>query len=580
MNNSNKNPFEYEGANNLPEDEIIDYYIEDFNYSRFIESTKNIFLIGERGSGKTMTLLYNSFKIKYKKSLRDGTKLSYDKIGIHIPCNTPLFHKKEYLLLNDEVKRIIMCEHILVLSILFAFIDTFVEVKEIEKSIDKDIVDEIYDDLEMIWNTSFTQKKSGLFKTIHKHIERELITTQKIINTLNLDGFYENALSFSSSIIPFINILKLIPKFKNSHFLIMIDDAHDMNEYQIKSLNSWIAYRDHSNFSFKVATAKVNRPIQITSTGGTILEGHDFITVDMEKPFQNEETDFYKLAKMVIERRLQNIGLADISAEGFFPINKAFAIELNKCKDKARIAAEAKYPEGPSSRISEYIYKYHRAIFFRDRSPKANNPVYSGFQSLVDISTGVIRNLLDPCYWMYDKVLNSRKENINIIDSKIQNRSERLWDNLKSGLDGVIQGCTQEQSAQIQNLLQNLMQLFSKRLSLDISEPRAIVFSISKTERYKDEHKEIIELINIARKAQYIYTRMGSSKQKSKQEIYYVPNRLLFPAIGLDPHGQYSRVSIPVIDLWNAAKFNKSLPLNFDESDDSQFQQKMLFDEN
>ena len=41
-----QNPFEYEAANNLRPEDIIDYYIEDFNFSRFIQSTKNIFLIG------------------------------------------------------------------------------------------------------------------------------------------------------------------------------------------------------------------------------------------------------------------------------------------------------------------------------------------------------------------------------------------------------------------------------------------------------------------------------------------------------------------------------------------------------
>ena len=59
-----RNPFEYEAANNLQPQDIIDYYIEDFNFSRFIQSTKNVFLIGERGSGKTMALLYNSFRIQ------------------------------------------------------------------------------------------------------------------------------------------------------------------------------------------------------------------------------------------------------------------------------------------------------------------------------------------------------------------------------------------------------------------------------------------------------------------------------------------------------------------------------------
>ena len=118
------NPFEYEAANNLSEEDIINYYIEDYNYSRFIRSTKNIFLIGERGSGKTMTLLYNSFKIQYKSCKNSGTQVDYEKIGIHIPCNTPLFHKKEYKLLDNEYQKFIICEHFLVLSILYAIADT------------------------------------------------------------------------------------------------------------------------------------------------------------------------------------------------------------------------------------------------------------------------------------------------------------------------------------------------------------------------------------------------------------------------------------------------------------------------
>ena len=64
-----KNPFEYTGANNIPEGDIMDYFIDDNNFSRLIQSTKNVFLIGERGSGKTITLLFSSFKIQYCYSL-------------------------------------------------------------------------------------------------------------------------------------------------------------------------------------------------------------------------------------------------------------------------------------------------------------------------------------------------------------------------------------------------------------------------------------------------------------------------------------------------------------------------------
>ena len=30
----NKNPFEYEGANNLTDDDILEFYIEDYNFTR------------------------------------------------------------------------------------------------------------------------------------------------------------------------------------------------------------------------------------------------------------------------------------------------------------------------------------------------------------------------------------------------------------------------------------------------------------------------------------------------------------------------------------------------------------------
>ena len=55
---------------------------------------------------------------------------------------------------------------------------------------------------------------------------------------------------------------------------------------------------------------KVDRPPLITSTGGFILEGHDFTVVDMEKPVQNEQSEFGRLAEQNVARRLERIGCA------------------------------------------------------------------------------------------------------------------------------------------------------------------------------------------------------------------------------------------------------------------------------
>ena len=62
-------------------------------------------------------------------------------------------------------------------------------------------------------------------------------------------------------------------------------------------MNSWIAYRDHSLFSFKVAVAKVGTQTKITSSGGSILPGHDYTEIDLEAPLQNKDTNFYQLAE-------------------------------------------------------------------------------------------------------------------------------------------------------------------------------------------------------------------------------------------------------------------------------------------
>lgn len=557
------NPFEYEAANNLPEEDIINYYIEDYNYSRFIRSTKNIFLIGERGSGKTMTLLYNSFKIQYKSSKISGTPVDYEKIGVHIPCNTPLFHKKEYKLLDNEYQKFIICEHFLVLSILYAIADTISvseEVIEATETRRKEFLDE----LTYTWDAVFNEKAANFYEAIKQYVNKETIDTQKHINQYDSDSFYAGALSFSSTILPFLNILRRVEFLKNSHFMIMIDDAHDMNKYQIMTLNSWISFRDHSLFSFKVATAKIGRPLRITSTEGIILEGHDFLTVDMEQELQNKESTFSKWAKEIVTRRLEKVGIS-IDPMDFFPANKEQAKQLEEYKEKARKVAESKYGDNQKS-VSDYVYKYHRAMYFRERSEKANKPPYAGFETIVECSTGIIRNLLDPCYGMFDNVIKESPEKITCIPPAVQNdviliRSQRLWDDLSDGLDTRIPNCSADQAKQIYSLFDKLMILFSQRLKADISEPRAIVFSISALEDVNEKQKKALrDLFEIAMKAQYMYMRKRSGKEKGSQVTLYVPNRMLFPVRGLDVHGQFSHVSIKARDLCNAAFRNKDIP--------------------
>ncbi|WGQ15034.1 hypothetical protein [Sphingobacterium faecium] len=572
------NPFEFDAANNLPEDDIIDYFIEDHNYSRFLNSSRNIFLLGERGSGKTMTLLYHSFRVQVKKKLKNGEKIDFSKIGVHIPCNTPLFHKKEYLLFNDEFKKSILCEHYLVLTIVYSICEALSGLEEIDEALSSD---ELFEDIEYLLATNNLKRKKSFAESLKLFVSRELNVAQQKINGPNANEFFANAYSFSSFVIPLITVIKSVDLFKSSHFMLMIDDAHDLNKYQTETINSWIAYRDHSDFSFKIATAKINRPSLITATGGSILEGHDFISIDMEKSFQNSKSDFYSMAKDILERRLKIIS-ENLSVETFFPPNLSFVKDLDICKEIVKKRFEESNSTYTPKQLSDYIYKYSRAEYFKSRGAKSNLPPYSGFETIVDLSSGVIRNLLDPCYWMYDSAISQNKGNSKIkhIPYAIQNdiikqRSLKMWERLKNGLDKEIEGCTFEDGKYLNQLFENIHLLFIRRLREHKSEPRAITFSISGIEKDEIKYDSVIHLLEIAQKAQMLYTRISSGKEMGKHELYYAPNRMLMPAKGLDPHGQYSRVSIKLLDLYNAAFSNKELPFS---KDDEEYTQGNLFE--
>lgn len=566
------NPFEYEAANKFTSDEqILDFYIPDFNYSRFIRSRRNIILVGERGTGKSMTLLYNSLPIQQTEARREEKAINFDIVCIYVPCNTPLTHKREFQLMDEFLGKVIS-EHFLVTAMMYEIVYTLGKIDELQDGIDAN-------DLKQELQYAMDIKISGklpFFEALKAAFQKESITAQKAINAKKADVYYNNSISFSTGVVPLLTYLRKIPKLRNSHFSLMIDDAHDLNNHQIRTLNSWIAYRDNTLFSFKVAMAKADRHEFRTESGGTILEGHDYTVVDLERPYQSEESEFGKFARGVVSRRLQKID-PKISLEKFFPVNPNFVRDLQECRKEVTEQAHTKYPNGSKKQIADYIYKYTRAEYYRRRSKRANLPPYSGFDMLVHLSTGVIRNLLEPCYWMYDRFYSDKHAgstdtvNIRQIPHTVQHhiileRSKRKWDWMREGIASNIEGCSREQAKQIYQLFDNLAILFRERLSHPISEPRAIAFTISETEF--EYYEDLLELLRLARKAQLLYAHSSSAKDYGKREQYYVPNRMLWPVRGLDPHGQHARVSLRASHLWAAAKDNIPIPFNLTDKEE------------
>lgn len=552
------NPFQYDTAKDLDRESVVDLYIEDYNYSRFIQSKRNIYIVGERGSGKTMALLYNSLPIQMIKYERDKVKkTSYERVGVYVPCKTPLFQKAEYQLLSS-FKASVVSEHYLVLEMIYRLAKTLESLPKEELEV---VSDSIKEDIEYIFDNELPEKH-GLLKSIMLYINREARRTQIHVNSPESEGYYEGSFGFASTVVPIINAIKSAPALKDAHFAFLIDDAHDLNEHQSKAINSWIAYRDHTDFSFKVASAKVGQPSYHTSSGGVILEGHDFIKIDMEQPFQNKDSAFAKLAEQIVQRRLLQFGI-ESTVEEFFPVNEQFEKDIELSKEAVRKAFVEANPDASPKQVRDHVYKFARVEYFRSRSPKANRPPYSGFETIVHLSTGVVRNLLEPCFWMFDDVVSDQPgANPSEIPSSVQSevileRSRDMWKRLDDGLDCYI-SCTQAEAEQVKCLFGRLADLFEQRLLHHASEPRAITFSISA--RTPESDKVLLPLLDIARKAQMLYTRTSTTKVGGSQEEYYVPNRMLWPSRGLDPVGQHARVSLKAVDLIAAAIQDRPIP--------------------
>ncbi len=569
------NPFEYEAATKFKTDELLDFYVEDYNYSRFIRSRRNIFLLGERGTGKTMALLFNSLPVRLAAAGREGKDPDLQLVGVYIPCKTQLTHKKEHELLSS-FQASILSEHYLVITMMYHVVNTLAKIPDL---VSANETAPLRSEAEYILGFKLP-KRHDLLDALSLACQREGTLAQQTLNQRGGDAFYENLVSFSSALLPLLSLLGRIPRLENTHWSLMLDDAHDLNPYQTGALNSWIAYRDHSLFSFKVATAKVERPSFKTSSGGAILEGHDFTLVDMEQPYQNRSSRFGKLAREIVRQRLDKIHV-DKKPEDFFPTHPAFEKALAECRKQVLAEAKEKYPYGSPKQINDYTYKYTRARYFQKRDPKANRPAYSGFETLVHISTGVIRNLLEPCYWMYDRAVSESRANAgecvtqvspSVQSTTLQDLSQKRWTWLREGLDNTIDGCSREQAVQIYRLFDNLAILFRERLLASKSEPRAISFTIS--DQDSQAATELSELLKIARKAQILYTYTSSAKDLGKREVYYVPNRILWPERGLDPNGQHARVSIKASHLMDAAKHNKRIPFR-----DAEEETGVLFDD-
>jgi len=231
-------------------------------------------------------------------------------------------------------------------------------------------------------------------------------------------------------------------------------------------------------------------------------------------------------------------------AESFLPPDGNEEQLFNQVKAET---AEQWKKDGEPGRQRDYVYRYASARLFQLLREARRRKSYAGFQNLVHLSSGVIRDFLEPCYLMFDACVAKGDEpkDITHIPPAIQNEIIYKYseDFLLVLFEDIRKDLPPEKWTQVEELrtlLESLGRLFYNRLH-DPKSREARLFSFTVRGRVSAEMEDVL---NMGVRNRYFLLRTYSTKEGGGREKWYILNRRLCPMFKLDPTGFEGRISL------------------------------------
>ncbi|MBI2419960.1 MAG: hypothetical protein HYV28_19030, partial [Ignavibacteriales bacterium] len=145
---------------------------------------------------------------------------------------------------------------------------------------------------------------------------------------------------------------------------------------------------------FKVST-QLNYKIFKTSTGTRIETPHDFSEINIADRYTTSARSFYKERLIeVVKKRLALAKVKNTDPEDFFPEDREQEAKIKNLFTSLK--AEQRKLGKSEKQAYDFAYRYSRPNFIRDEiQGNRNTYSYAGFQQLVNISSGNIRQFLE-----------------------------------------------------------------------------------------------------------------------------------------------------------------------------------------
>lgn len=579
-----ENPFEVSTPETLSPQQISELFVDVFADFSSVKLAGHTFINGPRGCGKSMMLRYlepdvqiaagkytnvtdipfYAVHIPLKKSWADMTEL-------HTMSGTPYYLVAEHLLCSQMLQIIFASLHRS-----FPVQDKISNFKKLLNDINSIISDyngviqnlcEInnFSDLSKVFRSFFAQAKSYYRKQFPNRGEIEP---------------YNGALfSYSEVVIEILKVLKAgIVDFKT--FYLLIDDADSADIGIQRIINTWVSMRTTDIVSLKIATQ--NRYKTYRTIRNQVIESpHDYNSISMESIYAKKGSTYFARVKSIIEKRLNYYGLLEVTAEEFFPYDLKQYEAIETIKNQLKKNFEEGKGKG-GNRASDDVIRYAIPEYITSlggKSKSTSTYSYAGFESLVNLSSGIIRWFLEPAATMFNDTVENvtnGNEKITKIPVSIQNQVIRKWssDLLEEELDkyekdnnfkpsndlidnfdddDIIEYSIKEYNHtedlrkyyRLKNLINALGMLFQRKLR-DTKASERNVTSISIPDFIPAKLKEVLDL---AVEASLLQKTSIGNKSGIGRDVRYILSRRLAPHYNIDASGYAYCLSVSAKDL-------------------------------
>lgn len=550
------NPFQITSPEDMSAEDAVSLFVEVYTDFPKIIDPGHVFLIGPRGSGKSMMFRYLMPDCQRLANNCSLNELPF--LGIYVPLKNINFALAELNRIERRHASEILNSHLLTTHFALLAMKMLKELT-IENT-----------------NSNDAKKTKAFFCDVFSPLLRNVSSDEKLLHEpdeLKVSCYFDSMqstcsklysevlnyikrLSFQSEILPYEGALcdyldffyPLLRELKQLSFLprgpvyLLVDDAHNLSATQASVLNTWVSTRTSSHVSLKISTQPGYETYH-TSSGATIDTPHDFSEVNISTIYTGARKDKYRDRVSDIVNKRLNLAKISATAESFFPGDNKQEQQIKKIADAYK--AKHNKGEGRGLRPSDDAVRYARPDYIKQLSGKhkaSHSYSYSGFEQLVHLSSGIIRHFIEPAHTMFSETLSKHpKQRLDKIPAGIQSAVARaeaerfLFDDLeKLENDKSTSAPPKEKIRKISNLIHGLGGMFRQCLISDRSERRVFSIAFSDT-----PSQEVLEILDLGVQLGYFHkSTIGRKDSKSGGRTrLYILSRRLAPVWNLDPTG-------------------------------------------